>query len=470
MFRLFDPKTPVDFLGQASLGLKISASLVVLTFVLLAVRGLNWGVDFVGGTEMQVKFQKEVSTEDIRQVLDDAGFDKKQVQSYGAPEQHEFLIGVERVTTLRPEDVEKLEALLEENRQLLAPGADGEISVVFSEGEGDRISVILPVPPPQPTPSTPPAQASDGEATEGEEGEQVSPPAPAAAPDTAMAEGRRIAAQEAALAKLIDEKSGYKLRRTKAADQEEATTADAIVAEDPYQGRVKYLVYFQGISSEIEKALEAAFGEVEIRRVDYVDSKVAEQLRTDGFLAVVLAILGILIYIAIRFDIYFAPGAIVALLHDAIICLIVFPLTWREFDLPSIAALLTVVGYSINDTIVTYDRVRELLPPEKRDTLDIDEIKRVVNQAINDTFSRTVVTGITTLLATLSLVIFATGAVQTFAIVLTFGVLLGIWSTIIIAPASYLFLRKNFHRPEAPGSLAKKKRGLTREDKARGVV
>lgn len=445
MFRLFDPKTPVDFIGKQSLGLKVSASLVILTLVLLAVRGLNWGVEFVGGTEMQVKFQKDVSTEDIRKVLDDAGFDKKQVQSYGSPEQHEFLIGVERATTIKPEDVNKLQALLEENLSTLAPGATGEVSVVFSEGEGDRISVILPVPPPS-------AEGSD-------------------TADSATAEARRIAAQEAELARLLDEKSGYKLRRTKAAGQEEATTADAIIAEDPYQGRIKYLVYFQGISSEIEKALEAAFGEVEIRRVDYVDSKVAEQLRTDGFLALVLAILGILIYIAVRFDIYFAPGAVVALVHDAIVCLIVFPLTWREFDLPSIAALLTVVGYSINDTIVTYDRVRELVPAEKRDTISLEELKRYVNQAINDTFSRTVITGITTLLATISLSIFATGAVQTFAIVLTAGVLLGIWSTIMIAPASYFFLRKNFHSPEkAEGSLAKKKQGLTREDKARGVV
>lgn len=472
MFRLFDPKTPVDFIGKQSLGLKISATLVVLTVVLLGVRGINWGVDFVGGTEMQVKFQKEVSTEDIRRVLSDAGFDKKQVQSYGAPEDHEYLIGVERVTTIKPDDVAKVKALLQDNLATLAPGAEGDVSVIFSEGEGDRISVILPVPPPQKGAAAPAPEAAPATGDAASADGAATTTTPAAEPaDTATAQARRIEAQEAALGRLIDEKSGYKLRRTKAAGQEEATTADAIIAEDPYQGRVKYLVYFQGISSEIEKALETAFGEVEIRRVDYVDSKVAEELRTNGLLAIVLALLGILVYIAIRFDVYFAPGAIVALVHDAVIALIVFPLTWREFDLPSIAAVLTVVGYSINDTIVTYDRVRELIPAEKKDTLSIEELKGYVNAAINDTFSRTVITGTTTLLATLALAVFATGAVQTFAIVLTAGVLLGIWSTIMIAPATYFFLRRHFHAPEAPssGTLGKKK-GLSREDKARGVV
>ncbi len=480
MFRLFDPKTPIDFIGRQGLGLKVSGTLFALTVILLLVRGINWGVDFVGGTEMQVKFQKEVSTEDIRQVLDDAGFDKKQVQSYGTPEQHEMLIGVERVTTLKQDEVEKLRGLLQDNLATLSPGGEGEVTVLFSEGEGDRVAISLPLPPPQqdtaaPTPPPAPVAANDAgpsdtaSATETPAAEPPATEAPAA--DTATAQAKRIDKQEAELARLIDEKSGYKLRRTKKAGEAESTTEDAIIAEDAYQGRVKYLVYFQGISSEIEKALSTEFGQVEIRRVDYVDSKVAEQLRTDGVLAIVLALLGILIYIAIRFDIYFAPGAVVALIHDSIIALAIFPLTWREFDLPSIAAILTVVGYSINDTIVTYDRVREIVPAEKRDTLSESELKHYVNQGINDTFSRTIITGLTTLLATLSLAIFATGAVQTFAIVLTVGILLGAWSTIMIAPATYFFLRRNFHSPSTPTSgLAKRKSGLSREDKARGVV
>lgn len=443
MLRIFDPKTPVDFIGRLPLGLKISFGAVLVSLILLMpfVRGINWGIDFAGGTEMQVKFGQEVSSEEIRKVLDDAGFEKKQVQSYGASENNEMLIRVERLTTLRPEDIKRVEQLLKDNLQTLAPGASAEqVSVSFSEGEGDRVTMVLPEP-----------QA----------------PAEAEAEDNATAQHDRLQQQEAALAALLDNESGYRLRRTKAADADEATTTDAILRDDPHMGAVKYLVYFQGISSEIEKALGDRFGEVEVRRVEYVDSKVAEQLRTDGLLAVLLAVFCILLYVAIRFDVYFAPGAVIALIHDAIIALVIFPLTWREFDLPSIAAVLTVVGYSINDTIVMYDRVREVMPADKKAELTEEQVKGYLNQAINETFSRTINTALTTLVATLALAIFAGGAVENFAIVLSVGIVVGTWSSIFIAPAVYLWARRNFH---APDRVEKQRKGLSREDKARGVV
>ncbi|MFZ9887199.1 MAG: protein translocase subunit SecF, partial [Myxococcota bacterium] len=436
MFRLFDPKTPVDFVGKLPLGTRISVGVVAVSLVALMpfVRGINWGIDFAGGTEMQVKFSQAVDSEAIRQVLDGAGFDKKQVQRYGTEDMNEMLIRVERLTTLKSTDVEKLKALLEANLGSLAPGASGDVSVSFSEGEGDRVTITLPL------------AATAVPATSGAD---AGLDAPSPAEESALAQATKVDEQRAALAQLIEGQSGYKLRRTKAADQAEATTQDAIIADDPYQGRVKYMVYFQGISSEIEKALAARFGEVEVRRVEFVDSKVAEQLRTDGLLAVLLAILCILVYVAVRFDIYFAPGAVVALIHDAIIALVIFPLTWREFDLPSIAAVLTVVGYSINDTIVLYDRVREVVPAEKRDLLTEGELKGFINQAINDTFSRTINTALTTLIATLALALFARGAVENFALVLSVGIVVGTWSSIFVAPAVYLFLRRHFHSPEA---------------------
>lgn len=511
MFRLFDPKTPVDFIGKLSLGVKISIGAVAVSLFLLMpfVRGINWGIDFAGGTEMQVKFSKPINDEEIRKVLTDAGFDKKQVQRYGSEEMNEMLIRVERLTTLTSDDVAKLKKLLEDNLQTLAPGAEGDVVVSFSEGEGDRVTITLPAPP-APKQAQKPVGNDDPEAVKaaltaklltgdapaplddaaladltaagfaptaviaqavqlGMPVTAAAPPSPVESADTATAQAQRVDAQKATLTKLIDEKSGYKLRRTKAADQAESTTADAVIADDPYQGRVKYLVYFQGISSEIEKALTAQFGDVEVRRVEYVDSKVAEQLRTDGLLAVMLAILCILVYIAIRFDAYFAPGAVVALLHDALIALVIFPLTWREFDLPSIAAVLTVVGYSINDTIVLYDRVREAVPADKRDLMTEDELKGHVNQAMNDTFSRTINTGLTTLMATLALAIFARGAVENFALVLTVGIVVGTWSTLFVAPAVYFFLRRHFHSPQEAASPSKRK-GISREDKARGVV
>jgi preprotein translocase subunit SecF len=452
MLRIFDPKTPIDFIGRNPLGLKISAGVFLLSlfFLMPFVRGINWGIDFAGGTEMQVKFSQQVSTDDIRRVLDEAGFEKKQVQSYGPTDTYEMLLRVERLTTLRAEDIEKVQQLLKSRLPTLAPGGSPEqVQVTFSEGEGDRVTIVLPAP-------SGAAAPQDGEDEAGSVGDA-----------TATAEHRLLQQQERALSQLLDTESGYRLRLTMAPGAEEATTEGAIHRDDPHMGTVKYLVYFQGISSEIQKALETNFGKIELRRVDFVDSKVAEQLRTDGLLAVLLAIFCILLYVAIRFDVYFAPGAIIALLHDAVIALVIFPLTWREFDLPSIAAILTVVGYSINDTIVMYDRVREVMPADKKSELTEEQVKGYLNQAINETFSRTINTGLTTLVATLALAIFAGGAVENFAIVLSVGIVVGTWSSIFIAPAVYIWARRNFHSPEG---VEKQRKGLSREDKARGVV
>ena len=512
MLTLFDPKTPWNFVGKMSITTKIGFLLPVLSIAALLIFGINWGIDFSGGTELQMKFENTVGSEDIRSVLDEIGFKKKQVQQYGSPDDNEMLVRIERLTKMKKEDAGKILELMKAELPTLSPGVDASkvdkesLKVDFKADEGDRITIFLPAPNiAGPTPKkADPAQIEavlNQRLVAGEEklpldnaaidvfssagfdraalakkarelGFEVTATAdklvePTFNADLAM--DRALDRQESELERLLDTKSGQRLRRTKKDGASEETTEDAILRDEPYKGRVKYLVHFEGVSTGIVQAMEKKFGEVELRRVDFVDAKVAEQLRTDGLLAVLLAMLFILIYIAVRFDVFFSPGAVLALLHDAIVALILYPLLRLEFDLPSIAALLTVVGYSINNTIVIFDRIREVMPKDVANELSDDQVKVHVNQAINDTFSRTINTTLTTLFASIALFVVGGGVVRNFAAVLSIGILLGAFSSTFLAPASYLFFRKAFTKRATPTSK-KSKGGLSREDKARGVV
>jgi preprotein translocase subunit SecF len=446
-FSLFDPASEFDFVGKMSITTKIGFLIPTVSLLSIVVLGIPWGLDFQGGTEMQVKFDKPVTTAEVRDLLSTMNFAKSQIQRYGAEDKNELLIRVERITSITDENVKRVESTLKERFESeLRLGGDKDasmMSVEFKVEDGDRMIITLPEPKRAPN-------ITDEEAV---------------APNAGQ---RALEAQESALAKMLDESSGLKLRRTKRAGEKEANIDDAITRDEPYQGTVKYLVHFRGVSADIERALNEKFGGAEVRRVDFVDAQVAKQLQTDGAFAVLIALLFILLYVAIRFDIFFSPGAVLALGHDALGALLVFSVFRVQFDLPSVAALLTVVGYSINNTIVIYDRVRETLPTDPKTPLTDDDVKRYLNKAINDTWSRTVNTTLTTLMTCAALVIFGTSVVRNFAIVLMVGFSLGAFTSVFLAPAIYLFFRRNFHNPDAaPVSSAG---GLTREDKARGVV
>lgn len=181
-------------------------------------------------------------------------------------------------------------------------------------------------------------------------------------------------------------------------------------------------------SKEIEAAISKNFGNYELRKVDLVGPRVGEELRQRGFYSILYALIGILIYIALRFDYKFSPGAVLSLIHDLIITMGIFSIFKLPFTLSTIAALLTIVGYSLNDTIVVYDRIRETMGDLKGVVLS-----GVIDRAINDTLSRTILTSFTTLLVVAMLVIFGGGAIQDFAIALFIGVVVGTYSSIFIA-------------------------------------
>jgi preprotein translocase subunit SecF len=184
------------------------------------------------------------------------------------------------------------------------------------------------------------------------------------------------------------------------------------------------------LSGLISSSLESVYGEgkVDIRRVEMVGPQVGKDLRQKGLLSISYAMIGILVYIAWRFELRYAVGAIIALLHDVLITLGAFSITGREIDLPIIAAFLAIIGYSLNDTIIVYDRIRENYG--KHQKLGFTE---VVNRSINETLSRTILTSGTTLLVVLALFIFGGGVIHNFAFAMLVGILVGTYSSIFVA-------------------------------------
>lgn len=164
-------------------------------------------------------------------------------------------------------------------------------------------------------------------------------------------------------------------------------------------------------------------------RFEKVGATAGQQLRNKGILAVVYALVFILLYIALRFDPRYSPGAIFALFHDVSITLGVFCLTGREFNLPIIAALLAIVGYSLNDTIVVYDRIRENIEESKAG----EKLRSIINLSLNECLSRTILTSVTTFLAVLAIYIFGGGIIENFALAMLVGVVVGTYSSIYIA-------------------------------------
>ncbi len=199
------------------------------------------------------------------------------------------------------------------------------------------------------------------------------------------------------------------------------------------EGSGNYVVRFQDLGVKIRKgfaeALPDKFDPNEgLERLETVGPRVGEQLRNSGIFSIIVALLLILIYIAFRFDVRYAPGAVLALAHDVTISVGIFTVTQMEISLPIIAALLTIVGYSLNDTIVVFDRIRENLIE-----VGDDDVPGTVNRSINETLSRTIITSLTTLLAVFAIYIFGGGLIKDFAFSLIVGIFVGTYSSVFIA-------------------------------------
>lgn len=199
----------------------------------------------------------------------------------------------------------------------------------------------------------------------------------------------------------------------------------------------------QGLSPELGDQIltvlrESASSEVDLRRIEFVGPQVGEQLREQGGLAILMALVVVLIYIAMRFQLKFAFGAVLALAHDVVVVLGIFSLLGLDFDLTVLGALLAVIGYSLNDTIVVSDRIRENFRKlRKQPPVD------VINISLTETLGRTLVTSLTTLIVLLALLLVGGEMISGFATALTFGVVVGTYSSIYVAANIMLALGIN---------------------------
>ena len=189
------------------------------------------------------------------------------------------------------------------------------------------------------------------------------------------------------------------------------------------------------LSNRAFAAIENVAGQAELRRVEFVGPQVGDELTEQGGLAMLYALIGILIYVALRFEYRFAVGSVIALVHDVLITIGVFSLFQIEFDLPVLAAVLAVIGYSLNDTIVVYDRIRENFRRIRKGTPE-----EIINTSLNQTLSRTLVTSLTTLLVLIALFIFGGEIIHGFAFALIVGVIIGTYSSIYVASSAVLYL------------------------------
>lgn len=291
----FKHNTNIDFMAQRKWAALLSAILFVLSIFSLGCNGLNWGLDFTGGTQIQMNFPKAADLNSIRDKLQNAGFPEAVVISYGTSK--------------------------------------------------DVLVTIAP--------------------------------------------------------KKTDDETVSK-----------ANSKDLIV-------------------NQVQQALPDA----KIQQVDYIGPQVGQELATKGALAIVIALLGTMIYIALRFEFRFAVGSTVALIHDPILILGVFSFLNIEFNLIALAAILTVIGYSLNDTIVIFDRVRENFR-KLRKASAVD----VINQSINQTLSRTIMTSALTLTVVLALFFLGGSMLHGFALALIIGIVVGTYSSIYVAGSLSLAL------------------------------
>lgn len=207
-----------------------------------------------------------------------------------------------------------------------------------------------------------------------------------------------------------------------------------------------------GLDVEVKRALEKEMGAgavAAIPAVESVGAKAGAELRDDGIKSMLFAIICIMVYIAVRFDFRYGPGTVIALLHDAILVMGAFAITYKEFSLTTIAAILTVIGFSMNDTIVVFDRIRE-----NASRLRDKQFSRLVNTSINETLSRTILTSATVFFVTLAMNIWGTGVIRDFAFAMNVGVIVGTYSSIFIAAPVLIWLNERFFKNTGAKSKA----------------
>ncbi len=378
-FKTFDiipHDTKFDFVGKRHIAVALSLVANAAVILWAVFHGLNFGVDFAGGTEMEVKFQREVDPAAIRKGVEDLGFKDASVQTYGPESEHSYLIRVGRIALMTQEDVDRVEQAVQAKFPVQGkPNFNPEV--------GDKIDFEFK--------GTPPSLDQLKAAVEG---------------------------------------AGVKVREVR---EEAGLTA----------GSRAFSVITQGVQDRIERDLSARFGEArpEVQRVEYVGPAVGRELQRQGLKAILYAMALIVVYVGLRFDFRFSPVVIIALIHDAVITLGYFAFSGREFNLTSVAVILTVVGYSVNDTVVVYDRIRE-----NQGKLKGKNLGDLVNFSINEVLGRTFLTSFATALSLVGLLLYGVGTIFDFSAAMLLGIISGTDSTWFIAAPMTIWLEERAER------------------------
>ena len=215
------------------------------------------------------------------------------------------------------------------------------------------------------------------------------------------------------------------------------------------------------IVDQIQQALTEKIGPLSVDRVEYVGPKVGAELRSAGVKSMLIAFALILAYVAMRFSAQFAPGGVIALIHDVLVTSSIWLLLGQQFDLQVLAALLAIVGYSINDTIVIFDRIRETMGVHTA-----QDLPAVINQSVNETLSRTILTAGATLLSVIALLLLGGAVIFPFAATMAIGILVGTYSSVYIASPIVLILSERKARAESKGVATAKRGGKQKKARA----
>lgn len=357
----FKPRGTIDFMKHRKFIIPVSLLLALLGLVSVIFPGPNYGIDFKGGTEVQLKFGEGVDAGKVRQALAEVGYEDAEVVNVeGRPS--EYLVRVGQVSSLPSDKIESIKSALAWNI------AGVKIEELRVSPGGDKIALRM-----------------------------------------------RDAVEPEAIFEAL-KKAGADVRAVSPFGSSEQHRYEALLV---------------GVADEIIAGLQKQLGEAapdQPLRVEWVGPKAGRQLRDAAIKSLLWAVLFIMGYVAMRFDLRFAPGGVIALMHDALITVLVFVVLQREVNLSTVAALLTILGYSINDTIVIYDRIRENMTRMRESSM-----YELINISTTQTLGRTILTSLLTLLSVLPFLVWGTPVIQDFALALTIGLVVGSYSTIYIA-------------------------------------
>jgi preprotein translocase subunit SecF len=399
------PDINIPFMRYTRIAGLVSVVVVAASLTLAVVPGPNYGIDFKGGTEIQFRLSSPVEIGEMRAAIGRAGFKKSDLVRIGGSGER-YRVRLEAVTTITEAESQGVRETFEKTFAdqvlvdfRLSPGGD-KIMVAFEKSvETGRIEEVAV-----------------------EAGLKL----------------RELDAKHILFEIAGSESSGEDGEKAEAEEQERCLEPVCVFGRSEDN---TYEIYLQGVADTFISTLAESLGDVKIQveEIEWVGPAVGRQLRDAGVKSILYAMGLILLYVAFRFDLRFAPGAVVCLFHDVAITIGIFVVSRREVSLPTIAALLTIVGYSLNDTIVVFDRIRENLSKIRE-----RDLKLVVNKSINETLSRTIMTSLTTFLAILPILILARGTIQNFAIALTIGILVGTYSSIYTAAPIAVWVDQKF--------------------------